>query len=491
MVSFAICSDPIGFTMKRSNMVSQITIAIIVSCIVLMFFIQNQRDYGNKIYKNEMKRERYLGSKNETSFLKKIVQDMYLHFNENDEEESISNIDFIENELKTCLEKWDDPNLETAVDEQWKGMVEYFQNNPNQDWDPWIDCRENPSNDRCTSQFKESELEGWRWSTFGNGTDREMLIIEPCNYVSNIAYYHSAIRICEYDGWGDKNISVDNIAYRRALKRGFTSLASGSAFMHGSNTILGGLFDNLLIAVIAYISHEQIANALGPEWTSSGLLSCIDSSNESATCQSSISLVEETTFFSSNYNVSEWFDRLENAKNTFQAKYELLFSVCTFVLLDTIYPSFISDSLISFLLDVLVSDGDKQFMNEVYLPTAKPLLRQIIQNKISFYDKWILHWTFTGTFMKIIYAFVWQEQTLEFYIIDILPPCLGPIFAPMLNWISTFLNGFHSRRLNSVANNLEKNRYEYVAKDCYYPGSKQCNDVSSHAFWHQQSALGK
>ena len=83
-----------------------------------------------------------------------------------------------------------------------------------------------------------------------------MWIYEPCNYASNIAYYHSATRICDYPNWTGGN------DYRREFKRTFHSLAIGSAFMHGSHTYVGYSFDNQMIAVIAYLAHQLSVSTL-------------------------------------------------------------------------------------------------------------------------------------------------------------------------------------------------------------------------------------
>ena len=98
-------------------------------------------------------------------------------------------------ELETCMNKFGDPNVTIAADNTWKGMVDYFQN-PRES-DPWINCLEEPTNDKC---YDNNWWEGRtkQWSYFNRGGDREMLVMEPCNFVSNMAFYHSALRICNY-----------------------------------------------------------------------------------------------------------------------------------------------------------------------------------------------------------------------------------------------------------------------------------------------------
>eukprot|EP01083_Nonionella_stella_P058401 152941_1 len=95
---------------------------------------------------------------------------------------------------------------------------------------------------------------------FGDGTAREMVIEEPCNYASNIAYYHGALRICNREEWsGDES----DVAIRNALKQSFVILTGGSAFFHGSETDLGAISDTLPISVISYISYESLIDEIG------------------------------------------------------------------------------------------------------------------------------------------------------------------------------------------------------------------------------------
>jgi len=74
-------------------------------------------------------------------------------------------------------------------------------------------------------------------------------IEEPCNYASNIAYYHSATRVCDYPDW-----SLDD-EYQNAIKRGFITLGFGSSMWHGSHTYVGFAFDNRLMSILAYLAH--------------------------------------------------------------------------------------------------------------------------------------------------------------------------------------------------------------------------------------------
>jgi hypothetical protein len=84
----------------------------------------------------------------------------------------------------------------------------------------------------------------------------DVLIHEPCNYVSNIAYYRAATRICDNENW-----HIDD-QKTNAVKRGFLALAVGSSFWHGSHTYVGYSFDNNMIAVLAALMHNAAMDPL-------------------------------------------------------------------------------------------------------------------------------------------------------------------------------------------------------------------------------------
>ena len=81
------------------------------------------------------------------------------------------------------------------------------------------------------------------------------MISEPCNYASNIAFYHTAKSICDY------NFSVSK-DQKKSMKRSFATLAVGSSFLHGSHTFVGYSFDRNMIAMIAYLAHQMSVSSL-------------------------------------------------------------------------------------------------------------------------------------------------------------------------------------------------------------------------------------
>lgn len=71
----------------------------------------------------------------------------------------------------------------------WKGISDYWETrHENLDWkgdpDPWF----------SRSPFQETYTRSNQF--FG---ENNFVAMEPCNYVSNIAYYHGVLKLCDYD----------------------------------------------------------------------------------------------------------------------------------------------------------------------------------------------------------------------------------------------------------------------------------------------------
>merc|ERR1712156_911502 len=93
-----------------------------------------------------------------------------------------------------------DARLVQSVGAQWDGMIEYSATKGNPPDDPWIQCTEKGKwfEVNCTVQ------------EYG-----QMSIWEPCNYASNLAYYHTVTEICARQEW---NLPLANVAYQAAMK---------------------------------------------------------------------------------------------------------------------------------------------------------------------------------------------------------------------------------------------------------------------------------
>ena len=154
-------------------------------------------------------------------------------------------------ELTACFESLD-PRLLTSIGAQWDGMIQYAstQGDPEvgDDWLP------------CNAQNKWFEL-NCTTQAYGN-----MPIYEPCNYASNLAYYHTVTEICARAEWSVPEVHV------KAMGMAFAILAQGSAFLHGSQTSNGGAADVRINDLFAYIAYQAAIEGLGLDGTSNPII---------------------------------------------------------------------------------------------------------------------------------------------------------------------------------------------------------------------------
>ena len=146
------------------------------------------------------------------------------------------------NELVTCMNSLDS-RLLTSVGSQWDGMIQYANagGNPEAN-DTW------PA---CTARGKWFEF-NCTTQEYGN-----MPIFEPCNYASNIAYYHTVTEICGRQDW---NVPDEQVT---AMASTFAILGQGSAFWHGSETNNGGSADVRINDLFAYVAYQAAMEGLG------------------------------------------------------------------------------------------------------------------------------------------------------------------------------------------------------------------------------------
>ena len=122
------------------------------------------------------------------------------------------------NELVQCIEKYD-PKLIDVVNSQWLGFKAYANKGGNPGTDDWIRCDTRVHlilrilNILRLIWFNvfEKSLDIIYFVTFYSQHFLEhnctvqaygnIPIWEPCNYASNVAYYHDFIEICHHEGW--------------------------------------------------------------------------------------------------------------------------------------------------------------------------------------------------------------------------------------------------------------------------------------------------
>jgi len=219
----------------------------------------------------------------------------------------------------------------------------------------------------------------------------KMTVYEPCNYVSNVAYYRSATRVCAYPDW-----SIDD-AQINGLKRGFTTLAMGSAMWHGSHTYVGYSFDNNMIAVISYLAHQAAVSHLP------GNSSVLKQLSLTPRSMDGVEVSEDLVKMFSEKEVPQWAELLDNAD--LPHVYYITFAALIATGFSLMFPWFITQFLVSKLCGILIPDETSaKFVDEHFLPELGAAVANI---KVSHEDAKELGMRFIGMLIKIGWAFTW------------------------------------------------------------------------------------
>jgi len=102
--------------------------------------------------------------------------------------------------LEKCMRKFNDTETHKSQNAAWAGMGTYWSTNgTDHDYmdraDHWGSCRPDAKDTRCKVGYYLEYL----WDTAGGEFGEQgMEVFEPCNYASNVAFYHGTTRICDY-----------------------------------------------------------------------------------------------------------------------------------------------------------------------------------------------------------------------------------------------------------------------------------------------------
>jgi len=341
-----------------------------------------------------------------------------------------------------CFDKLS-PQMNDIMEKAWEGIIDFWESR-GQEGDIWKSCDHN--------KWFESNC------TYQPGLG--LAIWEPCNYASNLAYDRLAVEICKQHSWTLPKETITKVA------QGFAINTVASAFFHGSQTRLGGSQDGMSNNLFAYILHQAALVSVPYD----PVLHDLSYTPRGLSGEEVIDLMLEmykTKPVQEWYEESQTFDVAPSVQNCFAGIFgfvlRLLFDLETTM------------SVGGLFMDALgVLPEDKTFFVENYLPR---LYNATADVSISNIEKAELLENTSGTALKLLYAFVWQEDTFD----------LGEIlFTPEENAFGAAL----LPHINSYANNLTT--WDLYVPDAQsgtgYPGSGWCNDLIPHAKWHVQTS---
>lgn len=351
--------------------------------------------------------------------------------------------------LSKCLNKLD-PRLMESADAQWAGMVSYANTQGNnQTGDIWPPCPTNQKwfESNCTTQ------------EYG-----QMPIYEPCNYASNIAYYHTVTEICDHPWW---YMPQDQVV---AMGQVFSILAQGSAFFHGSQTSIGGSADVRINDLFAYVAYQAAVMNLEPLNSS-----VIHDLSRTPRSKSGAEITSEFIDMYIQVPVEEWGHLLDDADFP-----SLRLGMCGYfsTVLTLLYPPEVVDVLVEVLLGIFsdIPEDVKVFCLEDFLPEVRVATSHVnmtAEEKSKFQGN-----TFS-TLIKLVYAFLWQEEVLTSNDIWLQPSTneIGMYLLPLVNGIANGMNHFHyNESTMQIGYNM-------------YPGDSWCNYVIPHAKWHLETGI--
>jgi len=342
------------------------------------------------------------------------------------------------------------PTLETTMDNAWAGMRQFWTTR-GQEGDIWNECP--------TRGQDIDSRSGWFESNCTKQQPVEMDIWEPCNYISNLAYDRLAVEMCLQQSWALSPHTVSKIAQAFAIN------TFASAFMHGSDTNLGGSQDvrsNDLFPFIIYqagvsnIPYNPVIHDLSTE-------------PRNVTGEQAVDIFHHMY---DNEAVEKWHDitsgiNLPRIQRTFGA----LFGYILTLLLD---PATV-DQLAPPLLDLLgVPEEDHDFLALDFLPAIR---NASSHHYLGLRDRLELGRNTFATALKLLYAFVWQEDVIDFGGANLTPEA-NAAGAAALPYINEFANMETSWALH-VGD---------VQAGEGYPGWQHCNPLIPHAKWHVQTA---
>ena len=142
-----------------------------------------------------------------------------------------------------------------------------------------------------------------------------------------------------------------------------------------------------------------------------------------------------------------------------------------------VLPDFAANWIIVGLLNLIFGQMLPEvvtFFVDHYIPEIKQVLKPV---KVTFQDSIDILTAFFGMLIKMLWAFLWQEQFLTpAWAFKLIPLHVGAAITPYVMAFGSKIDG------------IEQTSDYMVRGEDVYPGWRHCNVKSDHALWHQISA---
>jgi hypothetical protein len=363
-------------------------------------------------------------------------------------------------ELSACMRQWGVQRLEEAQDVSWKQFYDaYVRGGPDRyPPDPWGGYKD---------EFMESKNN--RTAIFGT-KGRTYEVVEKCNYVSNVALYRAAVRVCKYEKW---TIPVED---RIAMMQSFVTSGTASHWFHGSMTNIGAHYDGIMLKQLITNAYRIAIRSTG---TNSTILLTVSDYLPLEPISVTASQLAYTPL--NIQNIFDWWDYL--AAVPIVQSFNILLVALLTIACAAVSPFFICECFVRDIVApaFITNATEADFFKNKYIPELKILIEDEGFQLYPWEGIPILI-KFAGVVSALLWALTFQEVSLP-------TPCLvgdffnvtrlGAMKSPFVNVFSYFLHGVE----NTDRHRLFDDRTSHP-----YPGSKFCNTNSPHALFHERIA---
>ena len=396
--------------------------------------------------------------------------------------------------LQECLHTSGLGNAIHGLENGWQGMIQYGVTQGSLDGtDVWY---KQPDENQGWLEYSPVAITD-DLETFPGA--HEIIVYEPCNYRSNVAYMFTMLELCNQlqgeqnpnDGTVQDSMSI-NTSINTAIIAIHGTLSVGSSFLHASSTSLGNALDVIPINVIALLNLQQGLYSVpydsilhdvkyNVEYNvDQNVHNTYKSSKSSKSLKprmketpSGIQYVE-TIFSILQTSVYGWEDSLRQIgiPNQFRT-----FSCIVIVASTIVFGQDRLDAILLEIFEIILSPLDYEFIKTHFLPTWRqtlpPLETMSGQTRVRVANQFI------GALLRFSFAFYWQEELFQ--------------HDGLMDPNAIHEAGEQMYRLNDIIDDISN--VTFINQDFQrgidvYPGVDECRYQQPHSIWHEQSALG-
>jgi hypothetical protein len=231
-------------------------------------------------------------------------------------------------------------------------------------------------------------------------------IAEPCNTISNVAYYRSMFALCYRSNskvfW---NIREN---YVQGLVRGFNLIAFGSTFFHASRLEAGRAIDVLSISITALTAYQAIVDA----FPDNPLLLHLKNTTRLFTGEQA---AEELSRILLEEDPRDW---LGMSKQFDTPRYTLAFAGFAVFIVTLTLPEELGLVILNVLIEVLVGKNEQITVKDLVIPAVKEALG-VVNAQVSLSNRVKLFFKSAGMALKLVSVWLFFGYQLNFSQSDI------------------------------------------------------------------------